>query len=638
MLLRQWLPALIPLVAGFVQLHTEHMGLFYDFDCTEAKEVLSWNTLYNVTGQLNTSTTEPFWGKVNLTWAGWVFGTDEMQKKAEQECPIGVLMLAILQFYMSAHAGDQELASYWRDFVQHSIAAIPWYYTALSRWPIFELIHYYQPMMGVDKERLEKGCCPQRNGYLDWRELLGLGITFAEGAEKGMVDEVVASALGQATEYLFTLGNERIDEAVEECLCGVVFLTIVQSTTSGNRLTQYFEKWSAVATDFLDSLPLAMYGATDWPIMQALMHFGDLGKGNKFHEYANASAKMKRRYSDLRPSFARALLPLGDRSSKLIDEMPFQEKDALLRDHENTIVGTMFKAADSVASSWSTTDGISTRERVVPFTTVYGTAWMDLLQRSIRWVTSSPIGIPAVLVASLGEPAHSECRALMSVLSGLVCWEVPYSESQIHRYTVAQMLIHMGFDAFYFDLDTFFVQNPLPRIMEYLASPATHGTRKSKDTPLMLWSTHVDGRCINVGIFYMVSSTATGEWSTTYLNWLHRHSYEIDQRGVNALLNYTTTIHVSFEPASIVTGEGIPPYSTLDDLNEFISPDGWVGKLASVYIVHFIAVPMAQKIGNLTALYDAVENTSDMIHATLQVADLISAFRVPHAPQRDDCW
>ncbi|KAF4722823.1 hypothetical protein FOZ62_014137, partial [Perkinsus olseni] len=197
----------------------------------------------------------------------------------------------------------------------------------------------------------------------------------------------------------------RIDEAVEECLCGVVFLTIVQSTTSGNRLTQYvnnkrrpplrrlldygcrstesyrdliehishsrrtpptpagltvpayFEKWSAVATDFLDSLPLAMYGATDWPIMQALMHFGDLGKGNKFHEYANASAKMKRRYSDLRPSFARALLPLGDRSSKLIDEMPFEEKDALLRDHENTIVRTMFQAAKSVASSWSTADG-----------------------------------------------------------------------------------------------------------------------------------------------------------------------------------------------------------------------------------------------------------------------------------------
>ncbi|KAF4691617.1 hypothetical protein FOZ60_015197 [Perkinsus olseni] len=579
MLLPQWplLLSLQPVVAGFVQLHTDHMGLFYDFDCTEAKEVLNWNALYNVTGQLNTSTTEPFWGKVNLTWAGWVFGTDEMQRKAEQECPIGVLMLAILQFYMSAHAGDHELASYWRDFVQHSIAAIPWYYTALSRWPIFELIHYYQPMMGVDKERLEKGCCPQRNGYLDWRELLGLGITFAEGAEKGMVDEVVASALGQATEYLFTLGNERIDEAVEECLCGVVFLTIVQSTTSGNRLTQYFEKWSAVATDFLDSLPLAMYGATDWPIMQALMHF-------------------------------------------------------------DTIVRTMFQAANSVASSWSTADGISTRERVVPFTTVYGTAWMDLLQRSIRWVTSSPIGIPAVLVASLGEPAHSECRALMSVLSGLVCWEVPYSESQIHRYTVAQMLIHMGFDAFYFDLDTFFVQNPLPRIMEYLDFPATHGTRKSKDTPMMLWSTHVDGRCINVGIFYIVSSTATGEWSTTYLNWLHRHSYEIDQRGVNALLNYTPTIHVSFEPASILTGEGIPPYSPLDDLNEFISPDGWVGKLASVYIVHFIAVPMAQKIGNLTALYDAVENTSDMIHATLQVADLISVFRVPHAPQRDDCW
>ncbi|KAF4652651.1 hypothetical protein FOL47_010913 [Perkinsus chesapeaki] len=510
---------------GYIQLRSEQLGLFYDFDCTEVSEVLNWNALHNVAEQFNESAAEPLWGKVNLTWAGWVFGTDEMQERAERECPIGVLMLAILQFYMSAHSGDLELTAYWRDFVQHSIAGIPWYFTALSRWPIFELLHYYQPMMGVDKKNLETACCPQKSGYLDWHELLGLGVTFADGAEKGMVDEVVASALGQATEHLFTLGNERIDEAVEQCLCGVVFLTIVQSTTSGNRLTQYFEKWSAVATDFLNSLPLAMYAATDWPIMQALLHFGDLGKGKRFHEFVT-------------------------------------------------------KGMSSVIAS---------------------------------------------------------CQ----LLPGLVCWEVPYSQSQIHRYTVAQMLIHMGFDAFYFDLDTFFIQNPLVRMMDYLSAPATHGSpsRLPEDLPQMLWSTHVDGHCINVGIFYMVASTKAGEWSTMYLNWLHLHSYEIDQRGVNALLNYTPTIHVSFEPPSIMdTGEGIPPYSTLDDVNEFISPDGWSGELSSLYIIHFIAIPMTNKIGNLTQLYDAVEGTPDIAHGILTVADHVSAFRMATPPDRMECW
>eukprot|EP00435_Cladocopium_sp_Y103_P051239 s554_g15.t2 len=70
--------------------------------------------------------------------------------------------------------------------------------------------------------------------------------------------------------------------------------------------------------------------------------------------------------------------------------------------------------------------------------------------------------------------------------------------------------------------------------------------------------------------------------------WMYHHPYEHDQKTFSAFLNYTEK--VTQDPLDLPE---IPPWDTLDPINQFVTPDifegnGWMGDLDKIIIYHFL--------------------------------------------------
>lgn len=61
-------------------------------------------------------------------------------------------------------------------------------------------------------------------------------------------------------------------------------------------------------------------------------------------------------------------------------------------------------------------------------------------------------------------------------------------------------------DVFYFDLDTFFLQDPVASFL--------HAKQE------MIFSSNGDGDCVNIGLFYIRSTLRTTLWFSQFLEWL----------------------------------------------------------------------------------------------------------------------
>ena len=69
-----------------------------------------------------------------------------------------------------------------------------------------------------------------------------------------------------------------------------------------------------------------------------------------------------------------------------------------------------------------------------------------------------------------------------------------------------------------------------------LRDPVTHAFNTSgwqKGLRGQVFAHHSDADCVNIGVFYMRSTASVSVWFETFLDWYHKHPYEIDQRGFN---------------------------------------------------------------------------------------------------------
>jgi hypothetical protein len=172
-------------------------------------------------------------------------------------------------------------------------------------------------------------------------------------------------------------------------------------------------------------------------------------------------------------------------------------------------------------------------------------------------------------IASLGSQGAKEYD--------LICWSPPVlgvshkiTNSSSHlgmigRVAAMQTVVQMGFDAVFFDLDTFFFQNPTKLL---------HSKYGKAD---VFVSSHFDGDCLNMGVFGVRSTPVGRRWLTRYLEWYYNYPYEIDQRGINAFLKYSS-IKVSFTPPDLNEILSKLTLKVLDDGFEFTSTrGGWLG-------------------------------------------------------------
>jgi len=291
-------------------------------------------------------------------------------------------------------------------------------------------------------------------------------------------------------------------------------------------------------------------------------------------------------------------------------------------------------------------------------TFVWGERWANLVPRFVAWAAKLQLG---VIVVAMGEACRRACKLAASVVGGsgaVACWDPlrfhgksgsahDENGSILQRHAMVHILLHLGIDALAFDFDTFFFADPRPRL-EAIA----------KETGAdVLMTRHLDADCLNMGLLYLRASARTAEWYSRYLDWLHQHPYEREQRGANALLGFTRQ-KVSFKP------KDMPQVKTvaLDDLNEFASSrGGWLGDWSKLIFFHWVN-PMEThmhwhdiKVSDLQALYDGalhpvvdVWASGGSFAAVLQKAgkfdmlkglrDMMESMAVETAPTRQKCW
>jgi len=294
-------------------------------------------------------------------------------------------------------------------------------------------------------------------------------------------------------------------------------------------------------------------------------------------------------------------------------------------------------------------------------TFVWGEKWAKLVPRFVAWAAKLEL---ATVVVAMGKTCFQACTAAVSTLegfSGVACWDPLRSEedsgpgegededrgSILQRHAMVHLLLHLGVDALAFDFDTFFFADPRPRL-EALAD------EQAAD---VLMTRHLDADCLNMGLLYIRANARTAEWYSRYLEWLHQHPYEREQRGANALLGFTRQ-SISFRPQGLPTVKA----AALDDANEFASSrGGWLGDWARLRFFHWVNPAETHtmwgdiKIADLTTFYEAALLPSDELAAAggslaaalatvkpgsaLEPVRLVmEMMRVSELPERRTCW
>jgi hypothetical protein len=578
---------------------------------------------------------------VNVTLLDTVIANRPLHMDTVEGCPLGVLSIALLQAYRLTNEGKQPDADTMYRWLRSSFLRFPWYMVAQSRWPFFELLANY---FDAPAEAGSFQCCAKQAsvGVMNWTEVQKAGTAFVE--DNGGEMET-AEAIGRMSNELFSKGNAMIDLAMEECMCGVVFLGAVQALSAAARLSQYFPSWSRIVEDFLVNVPFEVYvDGKDWRIAEVLVMFADLNKGDKYISYTASGDKLRRRYSDLSPLVADAMLPVG--RDELKDNLDLMEilveenvdVEILFEYHANQFLREAARVIQH-ASFFP----LETSRRTVLYTMVYGSKWTPLIRESVRQFAR--IGIPRVLFVTLGLDALAACRQIsvdIHVATEISCLEFPsLFNSQLHRYTAAHVAVYLGFDVFYFDLDTFFFRSPFPAIaatLEQPGRPINEDSRRANVTsqPQLLISSHADGNCVNVGFFYIKASRGSAEFLTLFVNWYHLHSYEIDQRGMDAFLRHSTTIDASFIPPRVrrksqqASDELVMHYAILDDINQFIIPGvGWLGNFSDVVVAHYCEWDFERKLEDLNFLYNR----------SLEDAEVFfGKYKLDAPRERLECW
>mmetsp|Transcript_69774 Transcript_69774/g.215766 ORF Transcript_69774/g.215766 Transcript_69774/m.215766 type:complete len:271 (+) Transcript_69774:284-1096(+) len=270
----------------------------------------------------------------------------------------------------------------------------------------------------------------------------------------------------------------------------------------------------------------------------------------------------------------------------------------------------------------------------------------------------------------MGPQVREACAFAAIRWGSVACWSplkgarADARGSLLQRHVLVHVLVHLGLDVLSLDFDTFLFQNPARR---------TEETAEALGADVLLTG-HFDANCLNTGAIYVRSSARAAEWYSQYLSWLHAHPYEDEQRGLNALLNYTGQ-GISFRPKRMPPVQG----GSLEDANEFVSSrGGWLGDYRQLHLFHFVApgsmdsLPRLEtaemdaqaggprtwqelKVLDLDVLYvgalspevdlnvasfpDYLRNVDTHSHQNLTHARAVmDLYIVPSAPQRAACW
>lgn len=662
-------------VVGTWSVEGDKIGLqpFFDYDCdlvhTLDTAAFDWNTIYRwveVTVLQGNESSFYFPSEYSPVVAGPLAAT------AEEECPLGVLYLTVLNFYDALSKGeDNDSVLAIANRIQRMLQKFPVYAIALSRWPVFYAFDHFADVHAPQREWF----CDGVVGVVDWDEMRSTAVHWAD-LKKNHVEEVDTSPLEymMSDRFLTMLRKPaNQDQSQEECEFGFYFLIANQVVAAANRETQYLPPFNSIIDVVLTEKSFITIAASGWPIFTVLVILSDLNKGAWFF---GGDRKYLRGYSDwdlrrdelsplipssldfLTPQWKQAVsesvetlvkLEAGDFAKEVLNQAERRKQDD---GQPRAIVQRLVDAALEVAASENLPGAVQTAQdhhpRLVYVVLLYGEAWARLLVRLAQRLHRQ-LRVPHPLfVIAIGEDAAESCKNLSDErrnepsMPAVICW-TPHSQSQVHRFTAIHALIHLGIDIIYVDMDTFMVQDPTPRI---LTSAVGFDA---------LFARHADADCVNIGVFYLRASARTAVWLSQFLTWYHDHPFEIDQRGLHVFLGLPAKqMKVAYPPEDLVSVQG----DVLEDVNEVVIGDvGWHGNLSRLLIFHWCHRPIYQKEEEITAAYDAGDVAAihglplslalEAVHSAprqaawvkvLRLRAIFEVYRKDAPPERIPCW
>jgi len=196
---------------------------------------------------------------------------------------------------------------------------------------------------------------------------------------------------------------------------------------------------------------------------------------------------------------------------------------------------------------------------------------------------------------------HAETRILC--VRSFTAFSRPYDHNNKAKFYLFPVLLALGADVIWLDLDIFVFRDPTRRLLEQ----AYLGPGQPKD---VLVTDHFDEHCLNHGVFMVRGSDRSLLWMLQYIKWLHWYPFGHDQNGWDAFLGHSIVEpqlpeDLRSDPAINVS------YSILGTELEYLTLTGWAGssnhrKLA--LLLHFTTtqgISGRQKKLRLLSLFNA---------------------------------
>eukprot|EP00928_Gymnodinium_smaydae_P037668 TRINITY_DN2610_c0_g2_i2.p1 TRINITY_DN2610_c0_g2~~TRINITY_DN2610_c0_g2_i2.p1 ORF type:complete len:379 (+),score=84.16 TRINITY_DN2610_c0_g2_i2:3-1139(+) len=233
------------------------------------------------------------------------------------------------------------------------------------------------------------------------------------------------------------------------------------------------------------------------------------------------------------------------------------------------------------------------------------------------------VGLPRFLFVSPSEEYLADCediadrwrqgrfRRLLCVRS-FAPFSRPYDVNNYAKFVFLPLLLALGVDYAWLDIDIFLARDPTERLLELSRGDGRGKQQPSATGVDVLTTDHFDETCLNHGVIFVRASDRTLIWALRYIRWMHVNPFGHDQNGWDACL------HHSIENEPLVPGKPTNvSFAVLDTAYDFLTLTGWAGDAADLPRVQLLHLTRTTPIGvkekreRFLALSEAVFGAAD---------------------------
>eukprot|EP00927_Polykrikos_kofoidii_P066634 TRINITY_DN62197_c0_g1_i1.p1 TRINITY_DN62197_c0_g1~~TRINITY_DN62197_c0_g1_i1.p1 ORF type:complete len:455 (-),score=59.94 TRINITY_DN62197_c0_g1_i1:347-1678(-) len=225
---------------------------------------------------------------------------------------------------------------------------------------------------------------------------------------------------------------------------------------------------------------------------------------------------------------------------------------------------------------------------------------------------------------------HHESRVFC--VRALVPFARPYDVNNYAKFFLLPLLLSLGVDVTWLDLDIFLLRDPTERLL------AQAYGRDGFIAADVLTTDHFDLRSLNHGVFFIKASDRTLTFVLRYIAWLHENPFAHDQNGWDAFLGHSVRHEARVRRVESVRS-GI-----LDVEHEFVTLTAWSGSMSDLHrvqLLHFTGdgITGREKVERMRALFNVTLASSDVVavEAALfpvpRVDTTEPTAEAPHVPQ-----